>query len=109
MAVLNIELNNLTNGQQVVIPFEVHGTVSGPGGVNLNALSRQIDDNALVTINLPNNPTALPHNFSFEITLADCPDVNTWYMVTVYAWDTENACTIFSLSFKRVPTPTEDV
>lgn len=107
MATLNIELDNLSNGQEVLLPIEVSGTVSAPAaGPTLSALARQIDDNALVTLPLPNNN--LPHAFSFEVAATECPDINTWYMLTIYAWDNQGDCTIASLTFKRIAEPLSD-
>ena len=118
MAVLNINISNISNGQEIILPFEVTGSINAPANpppplpVTLAAAARQIDDNALATITVPPvppppppNPTNLPVLFSFEVAAAECPDVNAWYMLTIYAWDNQGDCTLQSVTFKRVAEP----
>jgi hypothetical protein len=105
MAVLNLQIASPGNGQEVSLPFEMTGSVdqpANPGNLSLQALARQIDDNTLVTIPLPNNPTNFPFAFFSDVSAAECPDANTWYMLTVYAWDSAGDCTLQSVTFKRV-------
>jgi hypothetical protein len=107
MAALNIYVD-LSNGQELILPSDIVGSVSQlgnpPQGQNLTALARQIDDNGLVTILIANNPP-FPVPISFELTYAECPEVNVWYMLTIYAWDSLGDCTVQSVTFKRVPEP----
>src|SRR5262245_19790466 len=106
MAVLNIQFTFPSNGQQVVFPADASGNIDKPlsaaAGLKLQALARQIDDNALVTIPVTPVPADFPFPFFFDLPSAECPDVNTWYMLTVYAWDTDGDCTVQSVTFKRV-------
>lgn len=109
MAVLSISFDPMYNGIELVIPVEVVVAIRSPGTVGgnyaLTAVSKQIDDNALVGLSLPNPNPQGPNflaTFNLEITTTDCPDVDTWYMLTIYAWDTDSDLTTQSLTFKRI-------
>ena len=81
-----ITIDNLENGQGVNFPYEVTGqAVAGTGGAHIVAMAWQIDDQDLH--DMSPNPSAGTVSFEFSISQSDCPDPDTWYLLTVYAWD----------------------
>src|SRR5262245_18506424 len=109
MAVLTINFDNVSNGQELILPFDVSVTILAPinppaGALTVSAVARQIDDNGLVNLGVTAG-TSLPISLGIEVTTAECPDVNTWYMLTVYAWDSPGDCTLQSVTFKRISEP----
>lgn len=113
-----ISFNNLGNGQELALPVEITGRIVSPDPANVKLLtvSRQIDDNALQDISascspVPSNAEGGPIDFAFELTAAECPLPDTYYMLTVYCWDSQDeAVTMASITFKTAnpyaqPTP----
>ena len=83
---------NLVNDQEIEIPYEVTGTLVSAAG--LVAAGRQIDQNPSEDIgpfcqpSLPETPSPNGDvNFSFFLTDADCPEPDTYYTLTILAWD----------------------
>ena len=87
--------NNITNGQDLFLPFEATANVTGmpaPGGgaaANIQAVSQQIDEgeltNAECSPDLASPPTASLVTVSVALSGLQ---VNTWHTLTLYAWDT---------------------
>jgi hypothetical protein len=107
----SISFDNLVNGQNVPLPFEVSGTITvlpTPAGGHLVAAAMQIDDNPLSNVgdNCNPNPGPLATNdisFFVDLTTANCPLMNTYYMLTIYAWDNVSApVSLASVTFKTV-------
>jgi hypothetical protein len=95
----NIVLNNLADGQQIIVPYEVSGSATPlPPANAITALARQVDANPLQS--LPTSTT-----FAFDLTVADCPVADTWHRLTMYAWDSSGDCSTISVSFKNVGDP----
>jgi hypothetical protein len=106
-----ITLDNLVEGQEIILPYEVRGTATGNGPARLIAAARQIDNNALDDIG-PNcdpqvpdpaggaNPTTTV--FAFELTWSECPREDTWYILTIHFWDDQDDCTHFPVTFKAI-------
>ena len=104
MAQVSITLDNLFDGQEVEVPYEVTGSAAS-NTTRIVAMARQIDNNAQQSLAFVEaNSTPPPSNvtFNFELTAADCPDVDTWYMLTIYCWDSDGDLTLKSVSFKRI-------
>jgi len=40
--------------------------------------------------------------WSFHLSAGECPDINTYYLLTVYVWRTTGNVTPYSVRFKRV-------
>jgi hypothetical protein len=101
-----ITLDNLVDGQEIVLPYEVRGRAAGvaPPATNLVDLNRQIDNNPLRNMGdectpvLP--PAAASVDFAFELTTLDCPQVGAWYLLTLYAWDDRGDLTPSSVTFR---------
>jgi len=107
----DISIDNLENGQEIEVPYEVTGSATITTG-NAAIVAWQIDDKPIH--NIPSLGGASP-TFTFEFTIGeqDCPQVNTWYMLSVYLWEVGTGgsgdCTIESVTFKRIgPTPIPD-
>lgn len=108
-----ITLENLVNGQDVLLPYEVRGTAAGvsPPATNVVALARQVDNNPLRDMAdecipaVP--PAAATTDFAFELTGAECPQAGSWYLLNVYAWDDRDDVTTTSVTF-RVAAPVLD-
>ena len=107
-----ITFSNLANGQVIELPFGVEGTITTPGGAQTGiiAVSKQIDDNPLQDI----GPSCLPPpvvgnlslTFLFELTATDCPAPDTFYMVSIYAWDNQDTqVSLASVTFKTAAAP----
>jgi hypothetical protein len=99
MAQATITIDNLSDGQEIEVPYEVTGSASVPAGTTIQCVARQVDNNALQTLAIT---PAADVTFSFELTVADCPDVDTWYMLTIYVWDSAGDLTLKSVTFKRI-------
>ena len=109
---------NLVNGQEIPIPYAVTGTCTGddpgPGAVVLIAAARQIDNQptqdlgAQCNPSVPDTPTSpTTTDFAFTLTLDDCPNPGTFYLLTLLFWDNGAApsLTQTSVSFKTLGTP----
>lgn len=112
MALASISLDNFVDGQEVVLPLEVTGSASTPppppAATSITNMLWQIDTNT--QNNLPfteNNAAPPPSNvtFGFDIAAVNCPNVDTWYILSVYCWDSAGDLTIKSVTFKRIPEP----
>jgi hypothetical protein len=106
-----IVFNNLLNGQKIPLPFEVNGRITvlpTPPNGHIIAAARQIDDNPLIDIKdnctpAPGPAVGGPIDFSLTLTSSDCPAVDQYYMLTVYAWDDVSApVSVASVTFKTV-------
>jgi len=109
----SVSIGNLLNGQTVDLPFEVNGTITvlpNAPAANLIAACKQIDDNTLQDIAGNCNPapvTAGPSTFAFELSAADCPLPNTYYMLSIYCWDDQSTqVTLASVTFQTSGGPT---
>ena len=102
---------NLGNGQEIEIPFEVSGTAVGEASVTLAAAAKQIDSGPTDDIGNSCSP-ALPDDaspptsvdFNFFLTRNDCPDVDTFYVLSVLVWDNgaQPSLSQKSVTFKTV-------
>src|SRR5438067_1661782 len=111
----SISIGNIMNGQNVPLPFEVSGSVmlqSTGATDSITAVAMQIDDNPLLDLTVGGSPTL--RTFSVELTSRDCPTMNTYYMLTIYAWDNVSpSASMASVTFKTVdlfappPVPTQ--
>lgn len=91
MAASTFSNMNLVDGQIIAMPFEVTGTVTASGTLNIVAVARQIDDDGLVDISGQCNPELLgapssPVDFTCALTSSDCPTPG-FYVLTIIAWD----------------------
>lgn len=91
-------IDNLENGQEILLPFEVSGSSNGNGN-NVTVIAWQIDEQDVRESDTPNSATA---TFDFNISMLDCMLANAWYMLTVYVWDATGAVTTETRTFKRV-------
>jgi hypothetical protein len=93
MPVPVITFENLSNGQDVVIPYEVAGSATVSAG-SVAIMAKQID---------AEDPANVPSPF-FTVNLGagDCPVVGAWYLLTMYAWDNTGDAASKSVSFRRV-------
>jgi hypothetical protein len=104
-----ITFSNLLNGQEIDLPYTVSGQIS-PGGAKVIAAARQIDDNPVRDITGDCVPGVQPpvngdQTFSAELTGADCPLADTYYMLTIYAWDDGSpTVSVASVTFKTSST-----
>jgi hypothetical protein len=105
-----VTVDNLVEGQEIVLPYEVTGSAAGDSGARLVGIARQVDNNPLVDIGencvpvVPDpsggasNPTSV--TFAFELTLADCPQVGGFFILTIHVWDDAGDCTHTPVTFQ---------
>lgn len=91
---------NVEDGQEILLPFEVSGVATASAG-NVNIIGWQIDDQDVHDVDL-GNPLSQTFAFDFNISAIDCMQVNAWYMLTIYAWDSAGAVSPTSRTFKRI-------
>lgn len=99
-----ILINSLQDGQDIMLPWLVSGSASGGSPtVNITSVARQIDDGNVDNLNVGGLPS-MTAPFEFELNSGLCPQTNVWYMLTVYAWDSESSqATTLSLTFRVIP------
>src|SRR5262249_29342791 len=94
---------NLMDGQGIPIPYQVLGAVGAAApSVSVNALGRAMPGQPPAPLP-PSNPPLPTANtyFNFVLTQADCPQVNVWYLLTLWGWDQGHNATTLSIQFRR--------
>lgn len=112
----SVTIDNLVDGQEIILPYEVTGSANGNGAL-LVGIARQVDNNPLVDIG-QNCVPEVPHptgganppscTFAFELTAADCPQVGGWFLLTIHVWDDAGDCTHWPVTF-NVTNPEKEV
>ncbi len=99
-----IMVNTLQDGQDIMLPWTVSGTVmSTMPGVNVTAVASQLDNGDINNFAITGLPSVTA-GFSLELTNSVCTQTNVWYMLTIYAWDdTSQQATMVSLTFRISP------
>lgn len=96
----NIIVDSPVDGQELEVPFTLSGTATAIApATNVVAIEVQIDSAAQHDLGVVPAPS-IP--FGYTVTEADCPAVDTWYLLTIYAWDDQGNLDIKTISIKRV-------
>jgi hypothetical protein len=95
-----ITIDNLDNGQEVILDYTVTGTAAAQSpATDVVIIAWQIDDQELIDTNATPAPSV---PFSLNITPGQCTAVDTYYMLTIYVWDDQGDLAIESRTFKRI-------
>lgn len=92
------------DGEVIGMPYEVRGTATpSPAARSVALMAWQLDGGPLRDLAFTPAGAGNPVNYTFTLMEEDCPNVDTWYSLAVYAWDdgTPAACGPASVSFLR--------
>jgi hypothetical protein len=90
---ISITIDNLSNGQQISLPYEVTGSATTTNA-QINAMAAQLDDLMLTPLQHP--------SFSLELTETVCGPPGAWHILRIYAWDNVGDCGTKAVTFLTV-------
>ena len=94
-----ITIDNLENGQEIYLTYEVTGSATPVNpATSITHVAWQIDDQDLHDLEV----SGATVSFDFSISAGDCPNPDTWYMLTIYVWDSDAEVSTECRTFKRV-------